>query len=152
MLEWLKRHAWKACIRQKRIGGSNPPLSADILILQDMNNLIAKIAITTFLIFTPCIYASAQDNQAPMKETAEAVTVADDSSTVETTDTAGISAITDSLDMYANESTDSIMEPVESIGFHKMLKIKYIEGSAGFMSFVALALVLGLAFCIERII
>ena len=28
MLEWLKRHAWKACIRLKRIGGSNPPLSA----------------------------------------------------------------------------------------------------------------------------
>ena len=29
MLEWLKRHAWKACIRQKRIGGSNPPYSAE---------------------------------------------------------------------------------------------------------------------------
>ena len=28
MLEWLKRHAWKACILQKSIGGSNPPLSA----------------------------------------------------------------------------------------------------------------------------
>ncbi len=28
MLEWLKRHAWKACIRQKRIRGSNPRLSA----------------------------------------------------------------------------------------------------------------------------
>ena len=28
VLEWLKRHAWKACIRLKRIGGSNPPLSA----------------------------------------------------------------------------------------------------------------------------
>ena len=28
MLEWLKRHAWKACSRQKRHGGSNPPLSA----------------------------------------------------------------------------------------------------------------------------
>ena len=28
MLEWLKRHAWKACIRQKRITGSNPVLSA----------------------------------------------------------------------------------------------------------------------------
>ena len=26
--EGLKGHAWKACIRQKRIGGSNPPLSA----------------------------------------------------------------------------------------------------------------------------
>ncbi len=28
MLEWLKRHAWKACIRLKRIAGSNPTLSA----------------------------------------------------------------------------------------------------------------------------
>lgn len=28
VLEWLKRHAWKACMRQNRIGGSNPFLSA----------------------------------------------------------------------------------------------------------------------------
>ena len=28
MLEWMKRHAWKASIRQKRITGSNPVLSA----------------------------------------------------------------------------------------------------------------------------
>ncbi len=28
MLEWLKRLAWKAGIRQKRIAGSNPALSA----------------------------------------------------------------------------------------------------------------------------
>lgn len=42
--------------------------------------------------------------------------------------------------------------PVESMGLHKTLKTKFIEGNAGFMSFVALALVLGLAFCIERII
>ena len=28
MSEWLKEHAWKACIRQSRIGGSNPPLTA----------------------------------------------------------------------------------------------------------------------------
>ena len=28
VLEWLKRHAWKACIRQKCIRGSNPRLSA----------------------------------------------------------------------------------------------------------------------------
>ena len=32
MLEWLKRHAWKACIRQKRIPGSNPGLSAPKLL------------------------------------------------------------------------------------------------------------------------
>ena len=30
MLEWLKRHAWKACIRQKCIRGSNPRLSAEL--------------------------------------------------------------------------------------------------------------------------
>jgi motA/tolQ/exbB proton channel family protein len=36
--------------------------------------------------------------------------------------------------------------------FHQSLKQKFIEGNAGFMSLVALALVLGLAFCIERII
>ena len=39
-----------------------------------------------------------------------------------------------------------------SNSFHTSLKTKFIEGNAGFMSLVALALVLGLAFCIERII
>ena len=28
MLEWLKRHVWKACGRLKRLQGSNPCLSA----------------------------------------------------------------------------------------------------------------------------
>ena len=37
-------------------------------------------------------------------------------------------------------------------GFHQALKTKFIEGNAGFMSLVALALVIGLSFCIERII
>ena len=37
-------------------------------------------------------------------------------------------------------------------GLKNVLKNKFIEGNASFMSLVALALVLGLAFCIERII
>lgn len=40
----------------------------------------------------------------------------------------------------------------EDVGVYKSLKTKFIEGNAGFMSLVALALVIGLAFCIERII
>ena len=44
------------------------------------------------------------------------------------------------------------MDAEEGGGLHKLLKSKFIEGSAGFMSLVALALVIGLAFCIERII
>ena len=30
MAEWLKAHAWKACILQKGIEGSNPSLSASL--------------------------------------------------------------------------------------------------------------------------
>ncbi len=37
-------------------------------------------------------------------------------------------------------------------GLHQLLKDKFIEGNVLFMSLVALALILGLAFCIERII
>lgn len=44
------------------------------------------------------------------------------------------------------------LQPEESMGFHQVLKTKFIEGNASFMSLVAIALVLGLAFCIERII
>ena len=43
-------------------------------------------------------------------------------------------------------------EALSGGSLHKQLKRKFIEGSAGFMSLVALALVLGLAFCIERIV
>lgn len=37
-------------------------------------------------------------------------------------------------------------------GLHQILKEKFIEGNATFMSLVALALIIGLTFCIERII
>ena len=46
--------------------------------------------------------------------------------------------------------TDEETNP--SGGFRHVLKEKFIEGNAFFMSLVALALVLGLAFCVERII
>lgn len=49
----------------------------------------------------------------------------------------------------AGDSADVAEEPV---GPYKALKTKFIEGNAGFMSLVALALILGLSFCIERII
>ena len=61
------------------------------------------------------------------------------------------------------QETDSVEETVlaETVdeegnivdeGIHYQLKTKFVEGSVGFMSLVALALVLGLALCIERII
>lgn len=45
-----------------------------------------------------------------------------------------------------------MMAQEESMGFHQALKTKFIEGNAGFMSLVAIALIVGMAFCIERII
>ena len=44
-----------------------------------------------------------------------------------------------------------VMEVMADEGLHMQLKQKFIDGSPLFMSMVALALVLGLAFCIERI-
>ena len=68
-------------------------------------------------------------------------------------------ALTDSTAKRVADSTtsdliveDELLETEETGGLHKQLKSKFIEGSAGFMSLVALALVIGLAFCIERII
>lgn len=37
-------------------------------------------------------------------------------------------------------------------GFHQALKTKFIEGGAEFMAAIAIVLILGLAFCLERII
>ncbi len=70
-------------------------------------------------------------------------------------------ADTTAIDTTAAEATDAEEEvapeeaPIpedESESMHKVLKTKFIEGDAGFMSLVAFALVLGLAFCIERVI
>ena len=44
------------------------------------------------------------------------------------------------------------MNDGESLTLHQQLKQKFIDGSPMFMSLVALALVMGLAFCIERIV
>ena len=47
------------------------------------------------------------------------------------------------------EQTTEAAVVEEGGGLHKELKTKFIEGDASFMSLVAIALVLGLAFCIE---
>ena len=46
---------------------------------------------------------------------------------------------------------DATVEAEEG-GIHKEIKTKFIEGTASFMSLVAIALIFGLAFCLERII
>ena len=75
-------------------------------------------------------------------------TTAVDTSAVEALDADSAMA---AADIYMDNSDES-MTAEEDGGMQHALKRKFIEGNAGFMSLVALALVLGLAFCIERII
>lgn len=44
------------------------------------------------------------------------------------------------------------VEETSTGGFHQALKVKFIEGGASFMSLIAICLILGLAFSLERII
>jgi biopolymer transport protein ExbB len=86
--------------------------------------------------------------------------IAQDSATME------MSADTNSADeMAADSAAEEVAEEVapattvteeevveEEATFHQSVKQKFIEGDAGFMSFVAISLILGLAIVIERII
>ncbi len=91
---------------------------------------------------TICAAPAVAQPAAKADTTAVAATVAD-------TATAPVMADSSATELI---SDDDLIETEESAGLHKQLKSKFIEGSAGFMSLVALALVIGLAFCIERII
>ena len=57
-----------------------------------------------------------------------------------------------SIAMVAPVFAQEAEEAVESASFHHVLKTYFIDGGPGFMACVALALILGMAFVIERII
>ena len=68
-------------------------------------------------------------------------------------------AVTDATTSEPEEAPAEAPAPAEveeaeeaPVGFHQILKTKFIEGGAGFMGVVLLVLILGLALCIERII
>ena len=57
--------------------------------------------------------------------------------------------------MSAQDAATEVVAAVteaDAGGFHQALKTKFIEGGAGFMALLAITLILGLAYCLERII
>ena len=114
-----------------------------------MQRIISKLLIIASLFLAMPAAAAGQDAKAEKQQTtATAAPAATVDTTAALADTTGVeeadtAAVNDALDGLDDEEPQS---------FHQVLKTKFIEGSAGFMSLVALALVLGLAFCIERII
>ena len=131
-----------------------------------MKNLIERLILSITLVLS-CSLLSAQGSpdghgpkdagMAPPPPAAKATPAPNDSAQAngnvpDESEDLDSAAAAQMLDNGAADSDGELAEPTESVGFHKALKTKFIEGNAGFMSLVALALVLGLAFCIERII
>lgn len=100
-----------------------------------MKRLITLFSFITILTFSCSVIVSAQAT------TGAAATATADTLSNEALNETGV----------ADTATVKTSTPQDT-GIHQSLKRKFIEGNAGFMSLVALALVLGLAFCIERII
>jgi len=99
-----------------------------------MKKLFAFLAVIGMLsIGTNTVFA--QENENVAEEATQTEQVVEETPAVETT----AAAVED--------------EPAEAPkGIHKQIKAKFIEGGAIFMSFVLMALIFGLALCIERII
>jgi biopolymer transport protein ExbB len=144
---WSMAHAWKVCIPQKGIMGSNPILSAKIIncsvIVQSTKNkpqysdtmkkVIAFLSIALMLSIGLSNFAFAQDNAKP---------AGTDTNAAAQVDTAASAQVTETVDVSVEETPS----------FHQVLKKKFIEGGAGWMAPILLCLIIGLALCIERII
>lgn len=107
-----------------------------------MKKVIACFVIFATILFACPLGSVAQNNTATQQKPNAVNTVSKDAQG------------SDALDELEAESNvpQAQKASADNMDFHQLLKQKFIDGNAGFMSLVALALVLGLAFCIERII
>lgn len=112
-----------------------------------MKTIFLRFAIVLSMLFGMASLAPAFSQEAKVDTSSVA---GDDKAAASAQDDSA--AVAPAVDNAASAASADDIEAVESPGFHKMLKTKFIEGDASFMSLVALALVIGLAFCIERVI
>ena len=105
-----------------------------------MRKFLAVLAVAGLLTFGVTNVVNAQEGEA---DTTEQM-VEDSNATVEEV------AVEEPAEKPVAAAEEEVVEVEKT--FHQAVKTKFIEGDAGFMSFVALALILGLAIVIERII
>ncbi len=99
-----------------------------------MKKVFALIAVLTIFVFGLSVNVVAQDQvDVATEEVAEAEEATD-------------------VDLYEDPFEDAAVAAEEGQSLHSALKQKFIEGGPTFMSFVLIALILGLALAIERII
>ena len=107
-----------------------------------MKKLFAIVAVLG-LLGTAQVAAQTEDvNNVQQTETVDSAAVASDS----------VVAEEPAVEEPAAEAPVQVTEDEGVAGVHKTIKTKFIEGGAEFMALVAIAMVIGLAFCIERII
>jgi len=104
-----------------------------------MKKVFAFVAMMGLLTFGVNQTINAQETEAPAAEE------------VAQQDSAAVDSIA-AADAEEAEEGEITEEQKQKEGLHKTIKVKFIEGSAGFMSLVAIAMIFGLALCIERII
>ena len=103
-----------------------------------MKKLFALIAVLAMFSLGMSLNVMAQDQtEMATEEVAQADSVAADST---------------AMDITADPIEEAAAEAEANKSLHSVLKQKFIEGNPGFMSFVLIALILGLALAIERII
>lgn len=106
-----------------------------------MKKLFALIAILSIFVFGMSVNVVAQD-QTEAAATEEVTEAAD-----------SVAQATDSIvDLTADPVEEAAVVAEEGKSLHSQLKQKFIEGGPTFMSFVLIALIIGLALAIERII
>ncbi len=105
-----------------------------------MKKFFAIVAMVAACSFSMSTSVMAQEAEAAATEQVDSTAAATDSTAVE------------EAEAPAEEAAAPAVVEEESVSLHKSLKTKFIEGGADFMALVAIALVLGLALCIERII
>ena len=104
-----------------------------------MKKLFAIVAVLGLL---GTAQVAAQTEDVNNVQQTEAVEAASDSAAVESP----------AVEEPAEAAPVEVVEEEGIAGVHKTLKTKFIEGGAEFMALVAIAMVIGLAFCVERII
>ncbi|MDD4142311.1 MAG: MotA/TolQ/ExbB proton channel family protein [Bacteroidales bacterium] len=103
--------------------------------MKKLFSLFAMVLVMAFAVSNNVVAQEQKDEPVAVEQATDSTVVAADEA-VET--------------VQPTQATDEVVQQKKS--FHYVLKEKFIEGGAGFMTTVLLCLIFGLALCIERII
>ncbi|MDR9399186.1 MotA/TolQ/ExbB proton channel family protein [Salibacter sp.] len=122
-----------------------------------MKKLFALMALAGFLTFGATAYAQeggdTSQTEATMNSGDSTMASDNDTASSDTTAMADESEATASTNESEEAAAgDKKKKAAEEPSFHQVVKDKFIEGGPGFMSFVVICLILGLAIAIERIL